>query len=303
MDLAHPANRTGRRQIRSTFGEFFQCWYCPSFSLPWPRRASLRSPFRPRSPAAEPDPPVVRVVSREYSFEAPDRVPAGAVTFHLFNEGAEPHHAWFVRFDEGHDLADYMEAVHAGRGHTPEWAVDMGGPMVMMAPGAVSNATIDMEPGRYAIVCHVPSPDGESHLAKGMAKEFVVEASSAPREPMPEADLTIDLVDYAFVIEKPLHPGSQWVQFTNTSGQTHELVLWRLGDGAHVDDLIAWVERMDGPPPGEVVGGVSGIAPGVENLVKLDLEAGRYAATCFVPDTGDGAPHTDHGMKAEFEVM
>jgi uncharacterized cupredoxin-like copper-binding protein len=248
------------------------------------------------------EPPVVRVVSREYGFDAPDRIPAGAVTFELRNEGAEPHHAWIVRFDGGHDLAEYMEAVHEGRGDTPAWAVDMGGPMVMMEPGAISNATIEMTPGRYAIVCHVPSPDGITHLAKGMAKEFIVEQPTGAVAEMPQADLTIDLVDYAFVIEKPLHPGRQQIRFRNTSEQTHELVLWRLDEGAHVDDLIAWVFNMNGPPPGAVVGGVSGIAPGVENLVALDLAAGRYAATCFVPDAGDGMPHTDHGMKVEFEV-
>ncbi|MEJ2484039.1 MAG: hypothetical protein P8049_13255 [Gemmatimonadota bacterium] len=252
--------------------------------------------------AGEPDPPVVQIVSRDFEFDLPARVPAGAVTFELRNEGPEPHHAWLIRFDGGHDLDDYLAAVEGDRGKNPDWAVDMGGPMVMMEPGAVSNATIDMIPGRYAFVCHVPSPDGISHLAKGMAKEFVVEESAAGPVEMPKADLTVDLVDYAFVFQSPLHPGKQNVLFTNSSPQTHEVVLWRLGEGAHVDDLIAWVFNMEGPPPGEVVGGVAGIAPGVENLVELDLPAGHYAATCFVPDAGDGAPHTDHGMKVEFEV-
>jgi uncharacterized cupredoxin-like copper-binding protein len=267
--------------------------------------ASLAIPAGPSfSPAAAGDhePPVVRVVSRDFTFDAPDRIPAGAVTFELRNEGAEPHHAWIVRFDGGHDLADFLEAVEQGRGASPAWAVDMGGPMVMMEPGAISNATIEMKPGRYAFICHVPSPDGIPHLTKGMAKEFIVEEPKGPVETMPQADLTIELVDYAFVIGKPLHPGRQRVLFTNTSEQTHELVLWRLDEGAHVDDLIEWVFNMEGPPPGAVVGGVSGIAPGVENLVELELTAGRYAATCFVPDAGDGMPHTDHGMKVEFEV-
>ena len=245
------------------------------------------------------EPPVIRVVSRDFTFDAPDRVPSGAVTFQLVNEGPEPHHAWIVRFDEGHDLADFMEVIHAG-GY-PAWAGDMGGPQVMMEPGAVSDATIYLEPGRYAFICHVPSPDGVPHLAKGMAKEFVVEASGDPAA-MPEADATIDLVDYAFVFMKPLQAGKQRVLFTNTAKQPHELVLWRLEEGAHVDDVIAWVMQMDGPPPGAVVGGVAGIAPGVENLVDLDLAPGRYAATCFVPDAGDGRLHTDHGMKVEFEV-
>lgn len=266
--------------------------------------ASLGGPPLSAAAIGEPDPPVVHVVSSEFAFAAPDRVPAGAVTFQLTNQGAEPHHAWIVRFEDGHDLADYMEMLQDDSEHTspPEWVVDMGGPMVMMAPGAVSNATIDLKPGIYAFVCHVPSPDGITHLAKGMAKQFVVEESSTPPTAMPEANITVDLVDYAFVFMQPLHAGRQRILFTNSSAQTHELVLWRLGDGAHVDDLIAWVYNMDGPPPGEVVGGVAGIAPGVENLVELELPAGLYAATCFVPDAGDGAPHTDHGMKVEFEV-
>jgi hypothetical protein len=256
----------------------------------------------PVASAGEPDPPVVRIVSRDFEFDLPARIPAGAVTFQLSNEGPEPHHAWLVRLDDGHDLDDFLAAVEGDRGKTPEWAVDMGGPMVMMTPGAVSNATIDMKPGRYAFVCHVPSPDGISHLAKGMAKEFIVEESATAPVEMPTPDVTVDLVDYAFVFMSPLRPGKQKVLFTNSSPQTHELVLWRLGEGAHVDDLIAWVFNMEGPPPGSVVGGVSGIAHGVENLVELDLPTGRYAATCFVPDAGDGAPHTDHGMKVEFEV-
>jgi len=266
--------------------------------------AGLASPAGPSpslTTAGNLKPPIVHVVARDFEFEAPDRIPAGAVTFQLTNEGPEPHHAWIVRFDGGHSLSDYLEALHQGGG-PPSWAVDMGGPQVMMEPGAVSDATIEMKPGRYAFICHVPSPDGVSHLAKGMAKEFTVEESSAPSAAMPAADLTITLVDYAFVIEKPLHAGRQRVRFTNTSGQTHEVVLWRLHDGAHVDDAIAWVENMDGPPPGEVVGGVAGMAPGVVNLVDLDLTPGLYAATCFVPDAGDGKPHTVHGMKVEFEV-
>lgn len=260
----------------------------------------------PPSPTAagEPDPPVVHIVSSEFAFEAPDVVPAGAVTFQLTNQGAEPHHAWIVRFEDGHDLADYLATVQGGSGHAPapDWVVDVGGPMVMMAPGAVSDATIDLKPGIYAFVCHVPSPDGVTHLAKGMAKQFVVEETSDTPAAMPEADITVDLVDYAFVFMQPLESGPQRILFTNSSSQTHELVLWRLGEGVHVDDLIAWVYAMNGPPPGEVVGGVSGISPGEENLVTLDLSAGLYAATCFVPDSGDGAPHTDHGMKVEFEV-
>jgi len=46
----------------------------------------------------------------------------------------------------------------------------------------------------------------------------------------------------------------------------------------------------------------SDIAFSVHLELPADLTPGLYAATCFVPDAGDGKPHTVHGMKVEFEV-
>jgi hypothetical protein len=259
--------------------------------------APAGSPATLAKPAG-PKPAVIRVVARDFTFDAPDRIPAGAVTFDLTNEGKEPHHAWIVRFEGGHTLQEYEAALK--QGPPPAWAVDIGGPQAM-APGGVSSATIDLKPGNYAFVCFVPGPDGVPHIMKGMGKAFTVDAASDGAT-LPKADDTIDLVDYAFVFMKPLHAGKQRVLFTNTSKQPHELVLWRLHDGKTVDDAIAWVKSMKGPPPGDLEGGMTGIAPGQEAIASLDLPPGHYAATCFLPDATDGKMHTEHGMKVEFDV-
>jgi hypothetical protein len=40
----------------------------------------------------------------------------------------------------------------------------------------------------------------------------------------------------------------------------------------------------------------------VVNYLTLDLEPGRYALYCFVPDARDGKEHVAHGMIREIEV-
>ncbi|MBA3260206.1 MAG: hypothetical protein H0T68_12175 [Gemmatimonadales bacterium] len=38
------------------------------------------------------------------------------------------------------------------------------------------------------------------------------------------------------------------------------------------------------------------------NWIEVDLEPGKYALICFLPDAKDGKPHFTHGMMQEIEV-
>ena len=38
------------------------------------------------------------------------------------------------------------------------------------------------------------------------------------------------------------------------------------------------------------------------NYVSAEFTPGEYAMVCFVPDAGDGRPHTAHGMVREFRA-
>jgi hypothetical protein len=57
-----------------------------------------------------------------------------------------------------------------------------------------------------------------------------------------------------------------------------------------------WVERPEGPPPIEPVGGAVGLTRGAVNFVTAEFAPGDYALVCYVPDAKDGKPHLAHGM-------
>src|SRR5436309_2938132 len=67
------------------------------------------TPATPASAAAPPQ--VVHVKAADFKFDLPASVPAGAVTFHLMNEGKEMHHAMVVRLEDGKTMKDLAEAM------------------------------------------------------------------------------------------------------------------------------------------------------------------------------------------------
>jgi uncharacterized cupredoxin-like copper-binding protein len=115
-------------------------------------------------------------------------------------------------------------------------------------------------------------------------------------------DATMELSDYTFGFSKPLAAGRRVLRVTNVATQPHEVFIAKLAPGKSAGDLLAWVEKMQGPPPGMPMGGTVGLAKGESNDLILDLAPGKYALLCFVPDAKDGKPHIAHGMVKEFEV-
>ena len=79
-------------------------------------------------------------------------------------------------------------------------------------------------------------------------------------------------------------------------------VIVKLAPGATVQDFLAAMEKPQGPPPGALVGGITGIAKGRTVDIATSFTAGDYALICFVPDAKDGAPHLAHGMVKQFSV-
>lgn len=243
---------------------------------------------------------VVTVTAGDYYFEMPDTLPAGLTSFHLVNRGQELHHVQAIRLAEGRTLQDLVE--HFSSAHTtPPWATEVGGPNTGV-PGAETEATFDLEPGTYAILCVIPSPDGVPHLMKGMMKEVAVVSASGERATPPEADVEIVLDDYSFDVTPELTAGRHVIRVDNRATQPHEVLLVQLAPGKTPHDVIAWAETPDGPPPGRPIGGTTGLAKGAVNYVTVELEPGEYALICFVPDANDGKPHFVHGMVRQISV-
>jgi hypothetical protein len=247
-------------------------------------------------------PPLVHVTATDFKLDLPAKIPAGAVTMHLMNQGKEMHQAMIARLDSGKTMADFAQAMKAN-GPLPAWVKLVGGPNGIV-PGATTTATTVLTPGNYVTICFIPGTDGVPHAAKGMVTAFEVTPATGPEAALPTATDTVVMKDYGFTTSRPMAGGSHTILVQNSGPQEHELVLLKLEPGKTVKDFGDWATTggMKGPPPGLPIGGVGGLQRGGSAVFTADLAAGDYAFICFVPDAKDGKPHLMHGMTQQFAV-
>jgi uncharacterized cupredoxin-like copper-binding protein len=195
---------------------------------------------------------------------------------------------------------DDLRAALANPGPPPAWVKEVGGPNAA-APGVESNATVMLEPGNYALICFVDI-GGPPHFMKGMLKGLRVVAATGPAAAKPTPDVTVSLVDYNFKLSAPIRAGMRTIRVHNTGPQHHEVELVQLAPGVSATDFMKWIEKMEGPPPGKALGGVSGLETGMSAYFTADFSPGNYALICFLPDHKDGKPHFAHGMVQQITV-
>lgn len=249
--------------------------------------------------SGDPSPAVVTVTAKDFAFEAPAEIPAGLTTFRLTNDSKNFHHLILVRLDSGKTASDFTEAIKKP-GPFPAWAPIVGGPNAPN-PSQQSNATLDVQPGNYVMLCVVDVPGGIPHVAKGMIKALTVTASTATAK-APTPDVSIAMKEYGFDVSKPITAGSHTFEVKNTGAQDHEIEIIKLEPGKTVEDLGKWMAKPDGPPPGSAIGGViagKGTGP---VYFTADFTPGSYVMMCLIPDAKDGKPHLAHGMVQNFTV-
>jgi hypothetical protein len=88
----------------------------------------------------------------------------------------------------------------------------------------------------------------------------------------------------------------------NAANQSHEIELVKLLPGKSTQDLLGWLEKMQGEPVGIAVGGVSPLAPSGQSMFTVNLAPAKYVLLCFLPDARDHKSHLSHGMVQEIEV-
>ncbi len=117
---------------------------------------------------------------QDFTFEMPNSLPVGESVIKVANNGPEAHEWNLLLLAEG-KTADDVEAFLSGAGGPPPFA-PIGG-INGMDKGLHGYAEVNLQPGRYAAICNIPSPNagGQPHHALGMIKEFTVgDVAAAP---------------------------------------------------------------------------------------------------------------------------
>ena len=241
---------------------------------------------------------VVRVTGEDFKFDAPDVIPAGLTEFRFTNRGPALHHLAILKLNGGKTIDDLKGAL-ANPGPMPSWVKEYGGANAPV-PGEESNVTLNLTPGDYALICFVDI-GGPPHFAKGMVRPLKV-VPSKKGDPAPTAGVTMTLFDYNFRLSGPIRAGTRTIRVRNIGKQHHEVQLVQLAPGKTVKEVLDWLGKPEGPPPGKAMGGVAGMEPGMTEYFTAKFTPGKYGLICFLPDTTDGKPHLAHGMVQEITV-
>jgi hypothetical protein len=145
-------------------------------------------------------------------------------------------------------------------------------------------------------------------MAAGEWKIDAIELFAVSPEIGPEyATVDMGLAEFEFDLEDETVPaGPVAFVLQNNGEQPHEAVLARVDEGVDILEEIQTEEEQE-PEGVEVLGGVFNVDPGSSyNLIFTEeLEPGRYAFVCFLPNLEegpDGTPHALLGMWREFRV-
>jgi uncharacterized cupredoxin-like copper-binding protein len=125
------------------------------------------------------------------------------------------------------------------------------------------------------------------------------EQDAAVTQPDPAAaQIAVTATEYEFTFSAEPVAGPTQFTMTNEGEERHVMVLFRLAEGATMDEVMESEgdEGIDGP---ELESETA--AAGETAVLTTDLEAGTYGMICFLPSP-DGRPHLMQGMTKEFVV-
>jgi hypothetical protein len=240
----------------------------------------------------------VNVSMSDTSFEAPDATTEGMTTFRARSKRATNRPSLLVvRIPAGMLAAEVESAVFAGKLDEMQLS-SFGGPGAVSDTAGISEAQIDLRPGRYLLVGQRPGPNGKRVPVKSFTKMLTVANVSrfviaAP----PLVGSTIKLRDHRIELTKELGEGFNVLRVVSEGPQPHELIVRYLLPGKTADDVWQWLATRKGPRPFADAGGVTRLSPNKEAYIRIRLEKGiKYLLSCELADREDGRTHAQHGM-------
>ena len=243
--------------------------------------------------------PQVTINATADGFNLSDSIPEGAATITVQNDTGDAVEADFFRLNPGVTVEDFEQAVSGD----PLNMLGLGTylPGIPVPPGATAEVTYHFLPGEYLLL-NWPAEAPEEIIPFTVAD--VEGEGAAP----PEADVELDMVNFAYNIPIRIAAGPQIWHIHNQGDQPHEMIIAG-GPGTDLTagelnqallQLLAGEEVEEGPEPSIFVPPMS---PGAELWITLDLEPGSYIVLCTFPNlNGNFEPHVALGMRQTFIV-
>jgi hypothetical protein len=244
----------------------------------------------------------------DYSVAVPKEIEGGAVELTLNNGGNQaPHAAQLIRLSDGHTYQEASKIIDSNKPVAiPDWINAYGG-VGPVQPGQTGTATVELDEGHYAL-----QDDAQNGAKNPTVAEFDVKGSNDAD--IPETDATVtaattDSSDPAHEYEwqsEGLKAGDNKITFDSEGDKAlHVLVAAPIKGNATIDQVAQELDS-NGPPRSidiqnatqtEVIDG------GKKQVADLNLQAGRYALICFLPDRDEpDKPHFKSGLLKEDTV-
>jgi plastocyanin len=136
--------------------------------------ASATFEVTPGSDGAEAPAPAATIKATEYSFET-DGLEAGRNEVLFDNAGGEPHFVAAVGLKDGKTIDEARRFFQTEKG-APPFDESRSFSTALVDGGQSQSVDLDLEAGRYVLLCWVPDrKGGPPHVAKGMISEVTVD--------------------------------------------------------------------------------------------------------------------------------
>jgi len=245
---------------------------------------------------------VFTAVALDTSIDAPPTLPAGLTTFRLLLKSGPRRELVVHRIPAG-TLPEELAKGAAGR---PErwfehWS--FGGPAVPRDSSNEAAVTVDIRPGRYALVAYEVDAVGRARGDRYTWRQVTAVATSVlipSRFPVPEA--TIRVKDRSVQFTGVLKSGARLLQVENMGGRPHALVIGRLKPGKTVDDVRRWDADRAEPPPFVYVGGLTPMSSDMTAQLRVVLQTGMHVVFCPMRHAGVHGHDYQEGVLGSFRV-
>jgi hypothetical protein len=245
---------------------------------------------------------VLVVIARETTLEASPTVPAGLTTVRLTIKGGIRRELVVHRIPAG---TTPEELVRGAAGRPERWfdRWSFGGPAVPRDSSPDASATLDLRPGRYALVAYEVDAAGRPRGDRYIWRDFTAVAASVlipARFAVPDA--TIRLKDARVDVLGVLRKGQRTLQVENAGGRPHDALIARLKPGKTLDDARRWDRDRNDPPPFVYIGGLTPMSNGVTAQTRLVLQTGMHVVLCTMRHAGERERDYQRGVLASFQV-